>query len=71
MPVKTHRKIAGRPLWQSGRNVLTFPLLLIVTIMYADKNGGESLTETEYLVAQWHLHSFKKWGTARVLGELS
>ena len=57
MPVKTHRKIAGRPLWQFGRNVLTFPLLLIVTIGYADKNGGESLTVTGYLVAQWHLLS--------------
>jgi len=50
--------------------MLTFPLLLIVTIVHADKNGGESLTVTEYLVAQWNLHSFKKWGTARVLSEL-
>ena len=41
-------------------NMLTFPLLLIMTIAAADKSRGEILSVAEHLVAQWRMHSFKK-----------
>ena len=47
-------------IWAKHGDFSTFPLLLIVTIAHADKNGGEFLSVAEHLVAQWRMHSFKK-----------